>query len=48
MQIPIVSVRFFGQHRLEVKAVVSVRGSNEQVSCEVTGVRFSVKVSWSC
>lgn len=43
MQIPIVLVRFSGQQWLEVRTVVSVRGFNEQVNCEVNGVKFSVR-----
>lgn len=43
MQIPIVSIRFFGRQWLEVKAEVSVRVFNEQFGCEVNGFRFSIK-----
>ena len=43
MQIPIIFVIFFGQRRLEVKAAISVIRFNEQIGCEVNGVRFSIK-----
>lgn len=42
MQIPTISIRFFGQRRLEVREVVTVRGFNEKIGYEVNGVR------WSC
>lgn len=43
MHFPIVLVSFSRQRQLEVRAVVSVEGLNEQVGYEVNGVRFSVK-----